>query len=192
MPESYVPLAQGAQSRMHYAVRVAGDEDAALAAVRAAAESVDPDVPISRVAIASEIVAGTVSNARFFTSLLALFGALGLFLGAVGVYGVMAYAVAQRSHEIGVRLALGAGAREVLGRTLGQGLAPVGLGLLVGLPTAFLASRLLTSALYGVVPADPLTYVSVPFVLIAVSTAAIYLPARRASRVDPVRVLKQE
>ena len=192
MPEVYVPITQQVTRSMHYAVRVVGDPRGALPEIQRTVARIDGLVPISRVAVASDVVAGSVSSARFFTLLLGAFGALGLFLGAVGVYGVMAYTVSQRTQEIGIRLALGAGGPELLRRTVVRGLVPVALGIGIGVPIAFMTSRLLASALYEVTPADPMTYIVVPLILTAVSVLAIYLPARRASRIDPARVLRGE
>jgi predicted permease len=190
--EVYVPLSQTTQRRMDYAVRVSTDPGAALAVLQETVRSLDPDVPISRVALAADVVGNTTSDARFFASLLAVFGALGLFLGAVGVYGVMAYTVSRRTREMGIRIALGAGSDDVLKRTLLRGMVPVGVGLAIGIPSALAAAGILRGLLYQITPADPLTFLLVPVVLTGVSILALLLPARRASRIDPVRVLKGE
>jgi ABC-type antimicrobial peptide transport system permease subunit len=120
------------------------------------------------------------------------FGLLALALAAIGVYGVVSYSAAQRTREIGVRVALGAGAPDVLRLVLGEGLSVVGLGLALGLALAFAATRVFAGFLYGVGAADPLTFVGVPLLLGAIALAAGYLPARRATKIDPMVALRHE
>lgn len=118
--------------------------------------------------------------------------AAALLMAAVGIYGILAYTVAQRAREIGVRLALGAGRRQVMGLVARQGLVLAALGLAIGMPCAFALARFITTLLYRTTPADPVTMVGVPFVLGAIASLACYLPARRAARVDPVQALRTE
>ena len=140
----------------------------------------------------TKILANASAERRFSLLLLTLFAGLALLLSAIGIYGVMSYSTTQRRHEIGIRLALGAGSRDVLGLVVGQGMRLVGVGLLLGLTGAWVLSRVLTSQLYGVSARDPFTYLSVALLLGAVALAASYLPARRALRVDPMSSLRSE
>ncbi len=165
---------------------------AQAAAVREAVWSVDPDVPISGMEELGSVVQRSASTTRFLATVLGTFGALALLLSAVGVFGVTAYGVGRRSAEFGVRIALGASRAEVL-RTAVQGsFTAVGAGLVGGLGAATLASGTLSSALYGVEPSDPATFVAVVSVLLAVALVAAVVPAWRASRVDPVTVLNSD
>jgi putative ABC transport system permease protein len=140
----------------------------------------------------TKLVSDASAERRFSLLLLTLFAGLALLLSSIGIYGVMAYSTTQRRHEIGIRLALGAGTGDVLGLVVGQGMRLVGIGLLIGLTGAWLLSRVLTSQLYGVSARDPLTYVAVALVLGVVALAASYLPARRALSVDPMTSLRSE
>ncbi len=138
------------------------------------------------------VVAASVADARFFATLLAGFGLLALLLGAVGVYGVAAHITRGRFPDYGIRLALGAEPHLVVRHVLTEGLRPVGVGLALGLAGSLAAARLLGGLLYGVAPADPSVYAGVALVLVAAGSLAIWLPARRAGRVDPVEVLRAE
>jgi putative ABC transport system permease protein len=177
---------------MAFIVRTDGDPSRLGAAVTRAIRSVDPDQPVFGIAPMTKLVSDASAERRFSLLLLTLFAGLALLLSSIGIYGVMAYSSTQRRHEIGIRLALGAGTREVLGLVVGQGMRLVGIGLLIGLTGAWLLSRVLTSQLYGVSARDPVTYVAVAVVLGAVALAASYLPARRALQVDPMTSLRSE
>jgi putative ABC transport system permease protein len=137
-------------------------------------------------------VSDASAERRFSLLLLTLFAGLALLLSAIGIYGVMAYSTTQRRHEIGIRVALGAGTRDVLNLVVGQGMRLVGIGLLLGLTGAWLLSRVLTSQLFGVSARDPFTYLAVAALLGVVALTASYLPARRALRVDPMTSLRSE
>jgi putative ABC transport system permease protein len=139
-----------------------------------------------------DYVSASVATPRFQTLLLAAFAGVGLLLTAVGLYGVMAYGVAQRTREFGIRLALGARPGEVLALVLRGGLVLIVAGLIAGVVAGALATRLLSSALYGVSPLDPATFASVAAILLAVAMLASYVPARRATRVDPIAALRAE
>jgi putative ABC transport system permease protein len=159
-------------------------------ALRAAVWEVDPDQPVSAVRPLEEVVADSISRQRFSMLTLGLFALVALVLGAVGIYGVLSYAVGERTREVGVRMALGARPADVLGWVLGRGLRPVVAGLAVGVVAALLVGRLLSGLLYGVGAADPATYAVICLGLLAVALAAIYLPARRATHIDPVASLR--
>jgi len=173
-------------------VRTAGDPLALAPAVRDAVRRLDPTIPLADLAPLERVVARSLQRSRFLTLLAAVFAAMALLLAAVGTYGVLAYSVEERRHEVGVRMALGATARDVLRLVVGQGMRPVVIGLALGLAGALLTGRLLKSQLYAVAPTDPLTWAAVPVVLVAVALAACLLPGRSATRVDPAVALRQE
>lgn len=177
---------------MSLLVRTSGDPLALAAAVRAAIRQRDRDVPVETVTTMEDILAGSVGQPRFYTALTTLFAALALFLAAVGVYGVLAYSVSQRLHEIGVRLALGARPWSVQALLLRQALAPALLGLTLGLGAALALSRTLANLLYGVEPTDPTVYALIACLLLAVVLLASHLPARQATRIDLTRSLRCE
>jgi putative ABC transport system permease protein len=177
---------------MQIVVRTAGDPLAAAATVRREIARLDPDQPISDVRTMDERIGRSLESRRFSTILLALFSALALALAAIGIYGIIAYAVTQRTHEIGVRLALGAQRRDVLRMIVGQGMAMTAAGTAVGMVSALLAARLMSSLLFGVSAADPVTFTAIPILLAAVAFVACYVPARRATRVDPLVALRTE
>jgi putative ABC transport system permease protein len=163
-----------------------------IGSARDAIRSVDPSLPIAKVSTLSTLVDDSMTQPRFSMLLLTAFGALALILASIGIYGVISYSVAQRTQEIGIRLALGAQPRNVFRMILGHGARLAGLGVLIGFLAAFGVTRLMTSLLFGIRPTDPLTLVAVPALLMAVALLACYLPARRATRVDPMVALRYE
>jgi putative ABC transport system permease protein len=191
-PEAYKSHLQSAQDEMTLVVRASGDPRALAGAVREQIRALDPSVPVYDVKTMQEIVYESLARERFIMLLMALFAALALALAAVGIYGVVSYATAQRTHEIGIRMALGAQARDVLKLMVRQGLSPVLAGVGLGLLAALALTRLMSSLLYGVSATDPLTFAAVALLLTAVSLLACYLPARRATRVDPLTALRYE
>jgi putative ABC transport system permease protein len=188
----YLPNTQFTDSMVILAVRTSNEPASIAAAVRSEIAALDPQVPVSEVATMDEVVSASVANQRFGAVLFLLFGAIALVLTAVGIYGVISYGVAQRTHEIGIRLALGAGSREVLSLIVSEAMKPALLGAALGLCAAFGLTRLLTRLLYNVKPSDPLVFAAVLFLLIAVAWLASYIPARRATRVDPIVALRYE
>jgi putative ABC transport system permease protein len=160
--------------------------------VRQTIWSIDPTQPVSRVRGMRDVVAESVAEPRFYMALLGAFGAVALLLAALGVYGVISYTVSQRTHEIGVRLALGADRRDIVRLVLGQGVGVTGAGLGLGLVAAIFLSRLLSNLLFGVSATDPLTFALVALSLGVVAIAACYIPAIRATRVDPMTSLRTE
>jgi putative ABC transport system permease protein len=152
----------------------------------------DPDLPVYRVRTLEEVVAASLADQRFNATLLGLFALLALVLASVGVYGVISYSVTRRTHEMGLRMALGAERREVRRLVVIQGMRVVGLGVVLGLAGALATARFLEGLLYGVATTDPVTLVVVPAVLLLVALLATVLPAVRATRVDPVVALRSE
>jgi putative ABC transport system permease protein len=191
-PTMYVPFHQNPLSALSLVVRAEGDPLALVPAVRGAIRALDPDLPLVEVATLEQTLAGSLAQRRFTLSLLALFAALALVLAAVGIYGTVALGVVERTHEIGVRLALGGDRGDVLRLVLGQGLGLTLAGVALGLAGALAARRVLAALLFEIAPGDPLTWAAVPAVLAAVALAASWLPARRATAVDPVVALHQE
>jgi predicted permease len=163
-----------------------------VSTLRSILKEVDPSLPLADVQTLDEVVAKSVAPRRFNMLLLMIFAAIALLLAMIGVYGVLAYAVAGRTAEIGLRVALGAGPRSVLALIIGQGMRPILAGIAIGLLGALGLSRLIAGLLYGVKPMDPLTYVAVAAIVGLTALLASYLPARRALRVDPVTALRQE
>jgi putative ABC transport system permease protein len=152
----------------------------------------DPDVPLSAVRLLDEYVAGDLSGSRVMSVLLATFGAVALLLAAVGIFGLVSYTVARRGREIGIRMALGANAGSVFAWVGRLGLQLAGVGVGIGLLAAVAVTRLIRTLLFGVGPLDPSLYAGLAVLLLAISLLATYLPARRAVRIDPAAVLKQE
>ena len=191
----YVPYGSGSSTggtNLFVAVRTDGDPSSLAPSVRGAIASVDRDLPVFRVMTMEKMVADSLTQRRFSMFLLGVFAALALALAVVGLYGVMSYGVAQRTHEIGLRMALGAQGRDVLRMVVGQGMALTAAGLGLGLLGALALTRLMSSLLYGVTAADPLTYGGIALLLGAVALLAAYLPARRATKVDPMEALRYE
>jgi predicted permease len=193
--ELYVPYAQerrGFVAPRDLVVRTSGDAASVAGAVRQAVWAVDKDQPISDVRTMDHVLATAVSRERFQTLLLALFATLALALACVGLYGVISYAVVQRTHEIGVRMALGAQSRDVLRLVINQGMFLTLIGLVIGVAGAFAVTRVMTEMLFGVTATDPLTFAGVPIVLGVIALLACYVPARRATKVDPLVALRYE
>jgi putative ABC transport system permease protein len=188
----YVPYEQAPFGVHHLIVRTPTDPVAMAAAIRREVAALDKDLPITAVLTLDEIVSGALAAARFRTALLAAFAALALLLASVGVYGVMAYTVTERTHEIGVRMALGARAGDVSSLVVAQGMRPALVGIGAGLAAALFLGRLLSSLLFGVTATDPLTFAGAAAVLAAIAFVASYLPARVATRVDPVIALRAD
>ncbi len=190
----YITEAQSpfADAAMSLVVRTEGDAAALAPAVRRAIASVDPDQPVTRVATMDELVAVSTAERRFALSLFEAFALVALAMAAAGIYGVLSGRVAERTREIGVRSALGASRREILGLVVRQGMTLTGVGVALGAVGATAASRALTTMLFGVSPLDPATYLGVVALLAAVALLACALPAWRAARVDPARTLRTE
>jgi putative ABC transport system permease protein len=190
----YVPFAQsnGGNDFATFIVRASQDPAALAPAIRQSLRGLAPDLPLGGLGTLDELVADSLVEHRFPAILISLFGGIALLIAAVGVYGVISYSVAQRTHEIGIRVALGASRGRILRMTLGHGLRLAAVGAVLGLVASHWLTQLLRDLLYGVTPSDPMTLAGATFVLMAVAFAACWIPARRATRVDPLIALRYE
>jgi putative ABC transport system permease protein len=198
LPTIFVPTAQVPDALManfrgfYFFIRTAGDPNTYAAAVRREMLVIDKQQPIRNIRTMDEVIATSISPQRFHMLLLGLFGGIGLILAAVGIYGVMAYTVSQRTREIGIRMALGAQMKDVLRMVLAQGTKLTLIGVGIGLAGAFALTRALKTLLFGVKPTDPTTFAVVSLALVAIAVLACYIPARRATKVDPLVALRYE
>src|SRR4030095_14429070 len=191
-PEYYVPHAQLPFDTMTIVVKTDGEPRSLISAVQGEVRNLDRDLPVSSIRTLEQYVAGAVAQPRFNTLLLAIFAGLALILTAVGLYGVMSYSVTQRSHEIGIRMALGAQQQDVLKMVVRQGMTLTAIGLSVGLVGAYFLTRLMASLLFGVSATDPITFATIAVLLVGVALGACLVPARRATKVDPMIALRYE
>jgi putative ABC transport system permease protein len=191
-PMMYVPFAQAPLYGGEVVVRSSLSASSVAASIRQAVHSIDKDLPVTDVESFADVLGTSVTQERFRTLLLSSFSGIALILAAVGIFGVISYSASQRTHEIGIRLALGAQQRDVLRLILAQGATLALLGLGAGAVAALLLTRLMASLLYGVSATDPLTFAAVAIVLLGVAVIACYIPARRAMRVDPMVALRYE
>ncbi len=191
-PMVYYPHAHLPFPFMTLVVRAAGEPEQLASAVVGAVRSMDPKQPVSDVRTMNQWIDSSTAQPRFNTTLLTVFSALALGLAVIGIYGVMSYSVTQRSHEIGVRLALGATPGEVRGMILGGGLKLAAIGVVIGLAAALAASRILSGLLFEISPANTITYVAVGMIWLVIAVAASWIPARRATKIDPIQALRYE
>ena len=190
-PMLFVPFAQRTIRSVKIVVRATGDPVALATAIRTEIRALDPELAIADITPMTQLVVRSMARPRFYTSLLSLFAAVALVLAATGVFGVMSYAVAQRSREISIRLALGAVPGDVLRMIVGRALGLSATGIVVGLAAAFALGRFIQGQLFGVTLLDPVTLGSVALVLVASAALASFLPARRATKFDPARALRE-
>ena len=192
-PEMYLPRTQIPFDIMSLVVRASVSNPAALtSAVRKELAALDGTIPLTSVRIFDEYISRSLARPRFNALLLSIFAGTALLLTAIGIYGVMAYSVAQRTNEIGIRIALGAGKNSIVRLVVGQAMTLVAISLVIGLGGAFAATRLLNSLLYGVGASDPVTFIAIVLLVSVVAFLAAWLPARRAARVDPIVALRAE
>jgi putative ABC transport system permease protein len=192
-PEMYFPYAQSAQSYMTLVIRTSGSEPTLWSVgLRTQVQAVDPDQAVGRIRTMDQVVSESIDQQRFNMLLLLSFAAVALGLSGIGIYGVMAYSVTQRTHEIGIRMALGATQGKILQLVVSQGMRLSILGVVIGLGVAVAMTRILTSLLFGVSVLEPITFVSVSLLILAVALTACYLPARKATKVNPMVALKYD
>ncbi len=191
-PEMYAPFAQRAWPFMRIVARSNSDPSLVAAAIREAVRAIDPDQPVDKMMTMSSVVSASFVGRSFYMQLLGTFAALAFILASVGIYGVVSYSVAQRTREIGIRVALGARRSDVLGLVLKEALRLTALGVGLGLIGAFAATRVLRSLLFEVKPTDPATFICLSLLLTLVALLASYIPARRATKVDPLVALRYE
>ncbi len=192
LPEIYHPLAQEPRTLMWLAVHTTADPLTLVASIRSEIQALDRDIPISSVTTMDDRVSTSLGTSRFLLWLLITFAGVAMVLASVGGYAMMSYAVAQRTHEIGVRIAVGAGREDILALVVGQGLRLALLGVAIGLAGSFAVTRVLSSFLYGVSPADPIALGAASLVMAGVVLVASYMPARHAANLDPIAVLCRE
>ena len=190
-PETYASYMQPTFSNFSVVVRSTADPSTVMAAIRAQIRELDRDLPLSDLRQLKELVAASVSRPRFYTTILGVFASIALILAAVGIYGVISYAVSLRTRELGIRIALGATGRQVSGLVLQQGVGLAIAGVAVGGAGAYWLTRLLSKLLFGVSATDPLTFVGVAALLTAIAAIASFVPARRAAKVDPLLAMRE-
>jgi putative ABC transport system permease protein len=188
----YLPHAQVSIGGSRLAIKTTGKPESLIGAVRNQVRELDPDLPVTRIMTMNEVVARSVWQQRLYTVLFGAFASVALILATVGIYGVMSYAVTQRTREIGLRMALGAQRTDVLKLVVGQGVVVTAIGLGVGLAAAVGLTRLMSSLLFGVTATDPITFAAVSVLLAGVALGACLVPARRAAKVDPMIALRYE
>ena len=188
-PQAYFPQMTGVMS---FLVRTAADPGGLIKSIRTQILEVDKDVPVFEVQTMEQVRSQASSSIRYVTLIMDVFALIALLLAAVGIYAVVAYSVTQRRHEIGVRLALGAEQRDVGRLVVRQGMLLISIGVAGGATAALAITRLMGSLLYGIHPGDPLTFVAVSLLLSAIAIVACYIPARRATKVDPMVALRYE
>ncbi len=191
-PMLYVPFAQAPLYGGEVVVKSTLSASAIVGAIRSVTQGLDKNLPVTDIAQLSDALNASVAQPRFRTLLLGLFGTIALILAAVGIFGVMSYSVSRRTHELGIRMALGAQPGSVLGMVLRETLTLTLVGIAVGVPCALAAARLIKGLLFNVTLYDPITLALVPLVLVAIGALASYVPARRAMKVDPMIALRHE
>ncbi len=193
-PKAYYAYAQDPKylDMMFFEVRAQGPPSAVISELRDTVHQADPALPLMNLKTQAEETSDALSQERLFARLTTVFGLLALLLAMIGLYGTMAYSVTRKTHEIGIRMALGAKPADVLGMVIRQGITLTLIGVAIGVLVALGVTRLISSMIFGVTPYDPVTFITVAVVLVAVAFLACYIPARRAMRVDPMIALRYE
>ena len=190
--EMYLPQAQDPVRLVNLVVRTVAEPTSLASAIRNEVQALDEEQPVYNIRTMEQVIAEQAGPQQFNMLLFAIFAAVALLLASVGIYGVMAYSVTQRTHEIGIRLALGARTSDVLKMVVRQGMTLALMGVTIGLGAAFAMTRVLSSLLYGVSATDPMTFIGVAMLLTIVALLSCYIPARRATKVDPMVALRYE
>jgi putative ABC transport system permease protein len=188
----YVPYLQSPRERMDIGIRTAGDPTRLIPSIAAAIHAVDPEQPVTEVRTVEAQIRDDAFGLTYVAALLGIFGVIGLVLSSIGVYGVMAYLVSEQTHEIGIRMALGAPRNRVMRAVFLRGFATTAAGLAIGVMTAYVLARLMASLIWGVSAGDPVTFTAIPVALAAAASLAIYIPAHRAMSIDPMAALRHE
>ena len=191
-PQMYVSYLQSPQWVTSLIIKTDGEPTAALPAIREIMKEIDRSQPLYDVRTMNDVLSESISRPRFNSQLISLLTAIALILTVVGIYGIISYSVSHRTHEIGIRLALGALPIDILRMVIAHGLKIALLGIAIGLAAALMLTRLIRSLLYQVSATDPLTFIAMPMVIAVVAIAACYIPARRATRIDPMISLRYE
>jgi putative ABC transport system permease protein len=191
-PQIYFSLLQDPARSLYFVIRSQGDTASLAPLLQRTVWSVNKDMPLTDIKTIEQVVSATVSEPKFHTWLLIAFAGVGLLLTLIGIYGVISYSVSRRTHEIGIRAALGAEPQAILLLVLNQGAKLAFTGAIIGLLGAWVLMRFLSSQLYEIKPGDPLTLISTALVMLTVALGASYVPARRATRVDPITALRCE
>jgi putative ABC transport system permease protein len=191
-PQLYMPYRQWPVDSMGIVIKTTTPPDALTAAVRREVHAIDPNLPVSNIGSLEQLISESISQPRFYMTLLTVFATVALALAAIGIFGVLSYAVSQRTREIGIRMALGAPGRTVVNLIVRQAMVLVVSGVAAGTIAALFLSQTIAKMLFGVTPSDPVTFAGVAAVLMAVALFAAYVPARRATRVDPIIALRAE
>jgi putative ABC transport system permease protein len=192
VPDVYIPYWQYPMQSPSLVVRTAENPSTVAAAIRGEVKAVNQNLPAPTIQTMDEILSDAVAQPRLQTMLLGLFGLVALVLASVGIYGVLAYAVAKRTREIGIRMALGAQTGDVVKLIIAQGMKPALLGIGIGLAFAFALTRVMRSLLYEISATDPVTFIAVALLLISVALLACWIPARRATKMDPMMALRDD
>jgi len=192
IPTIYVPFRQAPPYYTTILLRTPGDPMQFISAARTEIAAVDPELPLYNIKPMDRVITESIIGMAYVATMMAVLGGIALALASVGVFGVMSYSVNERAHEIGVRMSLGAQTRDILGMVLHNGMTLTAIGLVIGLPIAFVLARALASLLFGVEATEPFSFIVLPLLLAGVAALACYLPARRAARLDPLRVLRYE
>jgi predicted permease len=191
-PHIYLPVRQSPGYSSVVFLRSAGNPETLGESIRHEVQSIDPNIPVFSVRTMDQIISRSMAERRFALQLLGIFAGVALLLAAIGIYGVMAYSFSQRTHEIGIRIALGAQRMDIFRMAVGEGMQLVAIGLAIGLMGAAALTRSVRTMLFDVSPADPITFGAISATLAAVAFLACYVPARRATRVDPLVALRDE
>jgi putative ABC transport system permease protein len=192
VPTMYGPFRQAPPYYTTIVMRTSGDPLKFVSAARAEIAAVDPNLPLYNIKPMDKVITESIVGIAYVATMMAVLGAIALVLASVGVFGVMSYSVSERTHEIGIRMSMGAQTSNVLALVLRSGMLLTVLGLAIGLPIAFLLAQALSSLLFGVQAADPVSFIGLPLLLLAVAGIACYLPARRAAHLDPLRALRHD